>query len=129
MHIAERVKRVIGMEINANSVNLARVTAKASLINNAYFLQGDAAQLFRDIEREKIKVILDPPRKGIDPALAEKIIETGSDMIFYISCYPASLSRDLALFKKQYELSTLIIYDMFPHTIHSETLAIMKKIR
>ena len=77
-------------------------------------------------QRERFsKIILDPPRagaKGIDRNLAS----LGAEKILYVSCNPATLARDLsALARHGYKLTFVQPIDLFPHTFHVETLAVM----
>jgi len=78
------------------------------------------------MQRERFsKIILDPPRagaKGIDRNLAA----LGAEKIFYVPCNPTTLARDLAaLARHGYKLTSVQPIDLFPHTFHVETLAVM----
>jgi 23S rRNA (uracil1939-C5)-methyltransferase len=67
--------------------------------------------------------VLNPPRKGCDPSFLEKLLLLKPKRIVYISCDPATLARDLALLQKGYKVNTVQPFDMFPQTIHVESIA------
>lgn len=73
-------------------------------------------------------LIIDPPRAGMHPKALPKILEFKTDQIIYVSCNPATLSRDLdfILQNSDYEIETVIPVDMFPHTHHIETIVSLK---
>lgn len=78
------------------------------------------------IEVEPIKptfsVILDPPRKGAEQTVLNAINSIDLDSIIYISCNPATLSRDMEILSSRYKPDFLTPYDMFPNTRHLECL-------
>ena len=80
---------------------------------------------------EEIKpsvVFVDPPRKGCDKVFLETIVEMNINKVVYISCDPATLARDLKyLIANDYELKTIKVVDLFPHTSHVETIAYLIK--
>ena len=73
-------------------------------------------------------VFLDPPRKGSDPRTLAAIAEAGVANVWYLSCDPATLARDLKLLlPKGYRLSGVQPFDMFPQTGHVESLALLSR--
>ena len=58
----------------------------------------------------------------VDRALIEKILLVRPEMIIYISCYPAALARDIGLLKEDYKVKKILLYDMFPQTVHCEAV-------
>jgi 23S rRNA (uracil1939-C5)-methyltransferase len=73
-------------------------------------------------------IFLDPPRKGSDEATLGAIAEAKAPEIWYLSCDPATLARDLKfLGAKGYRLGTVQPFDMFPHTGHVETLVTLHR--
>jgi 23S rRNA (uracil1939-C5)-methyltransferase len=68
-------------------------------------------------------VLLNPPRTGVDPRVCSALEAVGPKprALFYVSCDPATLARDLARLPS-YRLDTLRGYDMFPQTAHVETV-------
>lgn len=68
-------------------------------------------------------IILDPPRDGINPKALQKIIDFGVNNLVYISCKPTSLARDLEMLQEQgYRVEKACAVDMFPNTVHVETV-------
>ncbi len=67
-------------------------------------------------------LILDPPREGIDGATIDSILRIGPGRIYYISCDPATLARDLKVLSKSYSVGRVAPFDMFPQTAHIEAL-------
>jgi 23S rRNA (uracil1939-C5)-methyltransferase len=73
-------------------------------------------------------ICIDPPRQGLDPALARRLAADGPPLLAYISCDPATLARDSALLLEgDYKLTELRWYDFFPQTAHIESLALFVK--
>ena len=73
-------------------------------------------------------IILDPPRDGIHPKALPKIISYGVDKMVYVSCKPTSLARDLEVFMANgYKPTRLCLVDMFPGTVHVETVCLLSK--
>ncbi|MBI1820315.1 MAG: 23S rRNA (uracil(1939)-C(5))-methyltransferase RlmD [Nitrospirae bacterium] len=67
-------------------------------------------------------LILDPPREGIDGSTIDSILRIGPGRMYYISCDPATLARDLKVLSKSYSVGRVAPFDMFPQTAHIETL-------
>lgn len=73
---------------------------------------------------KKVKIVLDPPRKGISKEVADTLNELSNKLDFeliYVSCNPATLSRDIANLSS-FGVSEITPFDMFPHTPHVETV-------
>jgi len=74
--------------------------------------------------RARTTAIVDPPRDGLAPALVHDLAACGLPRLFYVSCDPATLARDLDIFMHHgYRISRIRLFDMFPRTAHFETLA------
>jgi 23S rRNA (uracil1939-C5)-methyltransferase len=71
-------------------------------------------------------VITDPPRAGMHADVLKILLELEAPKIVYVSCNPASQSRDLIVLCEKYELRKIQPVDMFPHTHHVETVALLK---
>ena len=75
-------------------------------------------------------IVLDPPRDGIHPKAIEKIIDFGVERIVYVSCKPTSLARDIEIFEARgYKVKKVRCVDMFPGTVHVETVVLMSKVK
>ena len=72
-------------------------------------------------------VILDPPRAGIHPVVANVILNAAPDRIVYVSCNPASQARDLELLCRDYDITAVRPVDMFPHTHHVENVVALSR--
>ena len=83
-----------------------------------------------DIKDKPDLIVLDPPRDGIHPKALQKIIDFGVDRIVYISCKPTSLARDLVILQEQgYRVEKACAVDMFPQTVHVETVVLLSKLK
>jgi len=128
--IARSVEQVTGVEGDTGLVDRARQNAAANQLDNIQF---QAANLFEDISlqawsnRQYDKLLLDPPRSGAQ-AVVEQINRISPDRIVYVSCHPASLARDTeVLLRSGYRLLQAGVMDMFPHTMHVESIAVFEK--
>jgi 23S rRNA (uracil-5-)-methyltransferase RumA len=120
--------QVIGVEIIAEAVVAAKENAVENHLDNCRFLTGDVLKILDELRDKPDYIILDPPREGIHPRALEKIIAYGVDRIVYISCKPTSLARDLAVFLAHgYSVTRLCCVDMFPGTVHVETVVLLSK--
>ena len=130
LSIARRAGEVVAVEGYRYAIDSGRLNAQRNGIENIRWrpapVPAELAQLARRGERFN-KIVLDPPRagaKGVDRDLAA----LDAEAIFYISCNPATMARDLAaLAKRGYKLARVQPIDLFPQTFHVETLAIAKR--
>ena len=127
--MAPAAEQVIGVEIVEEAVEAARENAALNHVDNVSFIAGDVLKVLDSLPTPDA-IILDPPREGINPKALGKILSYGVDRIVYVSCKPTSLARDLASFKiAGYHLERACCVDMFPQTVHVETIAMMTKIK
>jgi 23S rRNA (uracil1939-C5)-methyltransferase len=128
LSLARRVENVVAVEGYRQSIESGKRSSQFNGIANIRWIcapvPGAVQRLARQRQRFS-KIILDPPRagaKGIDRDLAS----FGAQKILYVSCNPATLARDLsALARQGYKLTLVQPIDLFPHTFHVETLAVM----
>ena len=121
-------KEVVGVEIVEEAVEAAKENAQLNGLGNCKFLAGDVLKVLDDIEEKPDYIILDPPRDGIHPKALEKIIAYGVENMVYISCKPTSLARDLQVFvERGYKVKKVCCVDMFPNTVHVETVCLLSK--
>ncbi|EGV64410.1 hypothetical protein CANTEDRAFT_114235 [Yamadazyma tenuis ATCC 10573] len=128
------VKRVIGVEVSADSVKFARLNAELNKIQNASFIAGKAEEIFKDIDlpADKTSVILDPPRKGCDDVFLNQLSDFHPAKIVYISCNVHSQARDVEWFihhtenGHHYEVVSVKGFDFFPQTHHVESVAVLR---
>ena len=127
---SKHVDEVIGVEIVKDAIKDAKNNAILNKINNVNFVLDDASNFMVDFAKtgEKIDVVfMDPPRKGCDERFLSSVMKLSPDRIVYISCNPSTLARDLYFLKEKYEVKEIQPVDMFPHTFHVETIALLHK--
>ena len=128
--LAPVAKKVVGVEIVAEAVEAAKENAELNGLNNCEFIAGDVLKVIDDIKDKPDLIVLDPPRDGIHPKALQKIIDFGVDRIVYISCKPTSLARDLVILQEQgYRVEKACAVDMFPQTVHVETVVLLSKLK
>lgn len=129
--LAKDAKHVYGVEIVEEAVKNAENNAQINGIKNATFTVGTAEETIPKMLQEGIipdVVIIDPPRKGLEKSLIDVLNEAQPEQIIYVSCNPATLARDLALFNEgNYEINAVQPVDNFPQTTHIETIVLLSK--
>jgi len=127
--MSKYAKKVYGVEIIEQAIEMAKENAKINNIDNTEFIAGDVEQVLEElIEKRKINpdiVMVDPPRKGLDNTSINNLLKVLPKKIVYISCNPATLVRDLEKLEEKYEIHKIIPVDMFPYTSHVECVAVM----
>lgn len=129
LFLAKKARKVYGAEIVPEAVEDARKNAEINGISNAEFLCGKAEEIFPEAVKKGGRadaVVLDPPRKGCEKALLEAVLAARPSRIVYISCGSATLARDIGILSEAYELKRIRCFDMFPHTVHMETAALLE---
>ncbi len=129
LFMAKFAKMVYGIEIVKEAVVAAKENAEMNNVDNTEFYAGDVEIVLDDLINNKgiiaDVVMFDPPRKGLDRNTVNNILRIKPKKIVYISCNPATLIRDLALFEEQYEMKKIVPVDMFPWTSHVECVAVL----
>ncbi len=127
LFLARHARQVYGVEIVEDAVRDALDNARLNGCKNVEFLPGAAETVIPDVAKQGLRadvVVLDPPRKGCDPAVLDTIIRMSPERIVYVSCHPASLFRDLRILVEHgYTVAEIQPVDMFPHTSHVECVA------
>lgn len=130
LFMSKYAKKVYGIEIIREAIDAANENAKINNVNNTEFYAGDVEIVLDDLIKNKgitaDIVMFDPPRKGLDRNTINNILMIKPKKIVYISCNPATLIRDLALFEELYEIKTIVPVDMFPWTSHVECCVVME---
>ena len=113
------------------AVEDARDNARRNGITNAEFFCGDAADAAQRFAGEGLRpdvICVDPPRKGLAPAVIDAMVQMAPTRIVYVSCDPATLARDLARLSAQgYRPQQALAVDMFPRTAHVETIVLLQR--
>lgn len=115
--------RITGIESIRSAVDDAIFNAQHNSIP-ANFLHSKVEDLenYSDFDH----IILNPPRRGLHKNFIQRFIQIQSPSLIYLSCNPSTLCRDLKILENHYQLEQIIPIDMFPHSFHFETLAILK---
>ncbi|MFD5599775.1 methyltransferase domain-containing protein [Leucobacter sp. NPDC058333] len=126
---AAAAPRVLGVEISASAVESARRSAADAGIT-AEFIAADATAfaLAADASDVPHTVIVNPPRRGIGPALAAWLEAAPAQRVIYSSCNPESLATDLAAMPS-WGVRGARVFDMFPHTTHLEVMVLLERQR
>lgn len=134
LFLAQRAKKVFGVEIVPQAIMDAKKNAKINGITNVEFFTGKAEEVFpayvkehNDAARAEV-IVVDPPRKGCEESLLETIVQMQPERIVYVSCDSATLARDLKYLCGQgYELKKVQAVDQFCHTGHVETVVLLSQ--
>jgi 23S rRNA (uracil1939-C5)-methyltransferase len=119
---------VLGLEIHGASVQQARSNAERLGLSQARFEQGDVASTLGSQLADIKGLLVDPPRRGLNPEVLQAIAGFGPTRLAYVSCDPTTLARDLAqLAAAGYRLQSLQPVDFFPQTSHVESLALLRR--
>ena len=131
MIAAAHAGEVIGVEQNPAAVRDAIRNAKENGVKNIRFVAADATAWMQAAAEENLPVdvlLMDPPRSGSTPQFLSAAVKMSPKRIVYISCCPETQARDLPLLQKGgYRITLLQPVDMFPHTDHIETIAVLER--
>ena len=129
--VSEKVKKVIGVELNKDAVRDAIRNAKNNQIKNTRFYEADASDFMVKLAHEKKKidvVMMDPPRAGSDQKFLSSLIKLAPQKVVYVSCNPVTMKRDLHYLRKNgYKVGEIQPVDMFPQTSHVECVALLTR--
>ncbi|MDD6037462.1 MAG: 23S rRNA (uracil(1939)-C(5))-methyltransferase RlmD [bacterium] len=137
LFLAQKAKKVYGVEIVPQAIADARNNAKLNGITNAEFFVGKAEEVLPefyaapdadDSMKSPDVIVVDPPRKGCDEACLNTMLKMKPERIVYVSCDSATLARDLRiLVDGGYELKRVRPVDQFGHTVHTETVVLLSQ--
>ena len=126
--LAPVASKVVGVEIVEEAVEAAKKNAVDNHLDNCEFIAGDVLKVVDNLTQKPDILVLDPPRDGIHPKALRKIINFNVDEMVYVSCKPTSLMRDLLVFREAgYEVKRCCLVDMFPGTVHVETVCLLSR--
>lgn len=127
---APAFERVSGVEVSESSVACARDNATSNGLSNCSFIAADASSIFTrlDFPGAESAVVIDPPRKGCDPAFLDQLFAFGPRSVVYVSCDPATQMRDLKRFVSAgYTVKSVQPFDLFPQTRHLECVVTLER--
>ena len=128
---SSQCKKVIGVELNENSIENAKENARLNNIENVEFYANDVKKQIKILLRkgEKFDVcFVDPPRLGCDLDFLKSLVSAGIERIVYVSCNIETQVRDLRFLSKNgYKIITQQGVDMFPYTKHIESVVLLSK--
>ena len=131
--LAKRAGHIVGVEGEAGLVERARHNARHNGVSNVEFHVGDLSKP-AEIQPAWLHgpyshVLLDPPRVGASPEMLAAIARLAPERVLYVSCHPGSLARDLGILVHEhgFTLESAGVVDMFPHTAHVESMALLRQ--
>lgn len=133
LYLAKDAKKVVGIEEVDDAVHDARINTSLNGIENAVFYSGDVKDILTDgfvQSHGKADILItDPPRAGMHPKVIDILLKLEVPRIIYVSCNPATQARDFMLLESKYEVEKVQPVDMFPHTQHIETVALLTALK
>jgi 23S rRNA (uracil1939-C5)-methyltransferase len=130
--LARRAGQVVGVEGERTLIERARHNARCNGVDNADFHVADLAKPIPPdtpwLKGAYTHVLLDPPRVGAREVLPT-VAQVAAGRVLYISCHPGSLARDVGILVHEHGLTLRAagVVDMFPHTAHVESLALLER--
>ena len=128
---SKAAKKVIGVELNPDAIADAKINAELNNVKNIEFFCGDAGKFMVEAAEcgaEYDVVIMDPPRAGASLEFLRSLVTLSPKKVVYISYNPETQARDFSyLTRKGYKVKRIQPVDMFPHTEHVETVALLSK--
>lgn len=126
--MAERVEQVIGVEVAPTACTDFAVNLDE--FDNVELYEGAVEKVLPGLKVRPDIILIDPPRTGIDRSALDTILSLKPGTIAYVSCDPATLSRDVQRFiTGGYHLEQITPFDLFPQTYHIETVCLMSKVK
>ena len=127
--LSKNAKKIIGVDVIEEAIKDAKENAELNNLQTASFFSGDVIDICNDdffaVHGTPDVVIVDPPRAGLHNKLLNKLLEISSQKIIYVSCNVATQARDLQLMNEKYSVEKIQPVDMFPHTHHIESIALL----
>jgi 23S rRNA (uracil1939-C5)-methyltransferase len=129
LQLAQRGAQVLGIEEYEGATQAAEENARLNQLDKqTSFVAAKAEEYILELEAQGQPydgVLLDPPRRGCDPALLESLLKTKPPVIVYVSCDPSTLARDLKILGSGYRLVRSRAVDLFPQTYHMESVSLL----
>jgi 23S rRNA (uracil-5-)-methyltransferase RumA len=123
---ADKCNKIIGVELNEESIESAKMNAELNGIKNIQFFSSNVEKWLKNTEAWFDTIIVDPPRKGLERKAIDGIKKIFPNRIIYVSCNPESLHQDIKALP-EYKIKTIKAFDQFPQTMHVEMLCVLDK--
>ncbi|MDD5629929.1 MAG: 23S rRNA (uracil(1939)-C(5))-methyltransferase RlmD [Elusimicrobia bacterium] len=128
LSVADCCRKAVGVESSEAAVADARANAQRNGLRNVDFYCCAAEFLLPALLAMEPQVLIcDPPRAGMHPAARAVLAAQGPATVICVSCNPGSLARDLEALRAAYRVERLEVFDLFPHTEHVETVALLRR--
>ena len=125
--LVAKPEKLLGVESGRQAIEFARRNAERQGVK-AEFLAAQVAQVKKRLRPgPRTTVVVDPPRGGLEPGVAPWLARSEAARIFYVSCDPATLTRDLKTLASAYDVKAVRMIDMFPRTARFETFVVLAK--
>jgi 23S rRNA (uracil1939-C5)-methyltransferase len=131
LNLAHGARQVWGIDDNEAGIVTAKQNARRNGVGNCRFFAGDAAAKIQELRGQLDAldlIVVNPPRKGLQAAALNAVLDLSAPKLIYVSCEPNSLARDLAKFVTAgYRIQTVQPFDMFPQTAEVENVALLQR--
>ncbi|EJN6828719.1 23S rRNA (uracil(747)-C(5))-methyltransferase RlmC [Vibrio cidicii] len=124
LHCAPHAEQVIGIEIEEEAINSAKLSAQQLGIDNLSFSALDSAAYSQAQTQAADLILVNPPRRGLGQALTAQLEQLAPHYLIYSSCNPVTMQQDLAHLPS-YRVERAQWFDMFPHTDHAEVMMLL----
>ena len=130
--VARKARKVVGIEYVPEAIEDAKINSQINHIDNTLFYAGDMKDILTDefVARHGRPdvIITDPPRAGMHPDVVNVILNAAPQRVVYVSCNVETQARDLEYIRKKgYRIESVTPVDMFPHTKHVESVAVLTR--
>lgn len=128
---SERKTKLTAIEVIESSVLDGKENCRLNNLHNIEYLLGKVEDHIEEFKKDDFKVItVNPPRKGCTNKVLDALAQIAPERMVYVSCNPATLARDLKYLEQYgYKLAKLQPIDLFPHTYHIESVALIEKVK
>ena len=139
LFLAQKAEQVYGVEIVPQAIDDAKKNAEINALTNTEFFVGKAEEVlpgyYADYSKEHPGehahadvIVVDPPRKGCEQSVLDTMVQMKPERIVYVSCDSATLARDVKYLRENgYEIRKVKATDMFPMSVHVETVVLLSR--
>ena len=126
LHLADDFEEIIGVELNEMAIEDARMNAERNGVENTRYIAGPVREVAGDLNADVI--VVDPPRVGLHPKVAEWLSGVDAKRLVYVACKPASLGRDRPVLEAGgWRMRDFWTVDLFPQTGHIEAIGLFER--